>query len=181
MTTQQHPTPEKTAYQQTVSGLLRLHRYTVEKRDKTDEYHEICAALEGYWGQMTPIERDRTGGLSQDLYMVSDPPSAKLEPITPEAQVEFGAVYEARERGDWDCALAMLRKLEKVVPAPLVAYLRGSIWEGLDDKQVAAVFYEQASRLDPGNQGIQAAFFERAPMDGHESGDETRGVRSVRE
>ena len=158
MITQQHLIPERTAYQETVSGLLRLHRYTVEKQDKTDEYHGICEALEGYWGQMTPIERERTSGLSQDLYTVSDPPSAKLEPITPEAQGEFAAVYEARDRGDWDFALVMLRKLEKVVPAPLIAYLRGSIWEGLDNKQVASVFYEQANRLDPENQGIQAAF-----------------------
>jgi hypothetical protein len=111
MTNQQHPVVERTAYQETVSGLLRLHRYTLEKRDETGEYHEICAALEGYWGQMTVIERDRTGGLSQDLYTVSGPPPAQLEPITPEAQGEFGAVYEARERGDWDLALAMLRKL----------------------------------------------------------------------
>ena len=135
MTTQQHPIPERTAYQETVSGLLRLHRYTVEKRDETDEYHEICAALEGYWGQMTPTERDRTGGLSQDLYTVSDPPPAKLEPMTPEAQGEFGAVYEARESGDWDFALAMLRKVEKAVAAPLVdiacatVSVRSRCWE----------------------------------------------------
>ena len=81
-----------------------------------------------------------------------------MSPSPPRSQGEFAAVYEARERGDWDFALALLRKLEKVVPAPLVAYLRGSIWEGLDDKQVASVFYEQANRLDPENQGIQAAF-----------------------
>jgi tetratricopeptide (TPR) repeat protein len=158
MTTQPQPIPERTAYQETVSGLLRLHRYTVENRDETDEYHEICAALEDYWGQMTPNERDRTGGLSQDLYTVSDPPPAQIEPITAEAQGEFGAVYEARERGEWDFALATLRKLQKVVPAALVAYLRGSIWEGLGDKQVAVVFYDHANRLEPGNQGIQAAF-----------------------
>ena len=158
MTIQQHPVPGSAAFKATVSGLLRLHRYTVEKRDETDEYHEICAALESYWGQMTLIERDRTGGLSQDLYTVSDAPPAELEPITPEAQGGFGAVYEAQARGDWDSALAMLRKLEKVVPAPLIAYLRGSIWEGLEEKQVAVVFYEHANRLDPTNQDIQAAF-----------------------
>jgi hypothetical protein len=66
----------------------------------------------------------------------------------------------------------MLRKLQKLVPAALVAYLRGSIWEGLGDKQVAVVFYEQATRLDPGNQGLQAAFLnvlklpERSPSTG---------------
>ena len=127
-----------------------------DKRDDSEEYHDLCAVLEGYCGQMTTIERDRTGCLSQDLYTVSDPPKTP-EPITPDAQSTFGEVYEAQERGEWDLALVKLQKLDKVVPAPLVAYLRGRIWEGLENKQVAAVFFGHASRLNPENQGFQAA------------------------
>ncbi len=158
MTSQQPLMSRTTAYRETVGGLLRLHRYTVEKQDQTTEYHDLCAALGDYWSQMTPVERERAGGLSQDLYTVSDLQRKEVEPNSTEEQIEFGTVYEARERGDWDFAFATLRKLEAVIPSPLVAYLRGSIWEAMDDKQVAMVFYEHAHRLDPENESIKAAF-----------------------
>jgi hypothetical protein len=149
---------EKIAYHEVVNGLLRLHRFTVEKHDETAEYHELCAALEGYWEQMTPVERERTGGLSQDLHTVSDPPPTELEPMTPAAHEQLDEVYAARGRGDWDLALALLRKLDKVLPSPLVAYLRGTIWDGLEEKQVAVVFHERAHQLEPENGAFHAAF-----------------------
>ncbi len=158
MTTQQHLMQERTPYQETFDGLLRLHRFAVEKQDETAEYHDLCAALEGYWEQMTSVERERTGALSQDLYTVSDPPPKELEPMTAAAHGELGEVYEARGRGDWDLALALLRKLDKVLPSPLVAYLRGTIWDGLEEKQVAVVFHERAHELAPDNGGFLAAF-----------------------
>jgi tetratricopeptide (TPR) repeat protein len=157
MTAQQQPVPQ-TTYQEMVSGLLRLHRYTVEKQDQTEEYHALCAAMEGYWDRLTPVERERLGGLSEDLYTVSDPPPAKLEPMTLQTHGELRDVYEARERGDWDLALTLLRKLDKIVPPPLIAYLRGTIWDGLEEKQVAVVFHERAHQLAPESDPFLAAF-----------------------
>lgn len=150
--------PQTPVYREMVSGLLRLHRYTAEGRDKSPEYHELCATMEGYWGQLTAVEMERLGGLSEDLYTVSDPPREELEPMTAQGQAEFTAAHEARARGDWDTALALLRKLDKIVPPAILAYLRGTIWEGLDEKQVAVVFHERAWGLDSDNQALQAAF-----------------------
>lgn len=152
MTVMQQTPPRTAAYQETVSGLLRLHRHTVEKQDTTDDYHDLCAALEGLWEQMTSEERERAGGLSQDLYTVSDPPPDRLGPMTPSGEDQLSRVNEARARGDWDEALTSLRQLDRVAPPALVARLRGFIWDGLGEAPVAAVFHERAHRLDSGSE-----------------------------
>src|SRR5262249_13774885 len=66
--------------------------------------------------------------------------------------------YEARERGEWDRALELLRRWGKFVPPPLLSYLRARIWEDAGDKPVAVVFFEHACRLDPANENFQAMY-----------------------
>ena len=148
---------QSSAYQEVVRGLLRLHRYTVEKQDETPEYDETCAAMEGHWGQLTAAEIERLGGLSKDLYTVSDPPGTQPpETMNSQAQGKLGEAYEARERGEWDRALELLRRLGKLVPAPLLSYLRARIWEDIGDEAVAAIFFDHARRLDPTNENFRA-------------------------
>jgi tetratricopeptide (TPR) repeat protein len=158
MTTLELPSIQRTAYGETVSGLLRLHRYVLEKNDDTPEYHDLCAALEAYWHELSPFEQERMGGLSQDLYTVSDPPPSDFQPMTPDAHGELREVYESRERGEWDRALTLLRQFDKILPPPLIAYLRGTIWGGLEEPQVAVVFHERAHQLAPENAAFLATF-----------------------
>lgn len=153
------PLPQSPAYQKVVRGLLRLHRYTVEGKDRTEEYHETCAAMESFWGKLTPAENERLSGLSQDLYSVSDPSTGQpREPMSGEAQAGLSEAYEARERGDWDRSLDLLRQWSAVVPRPLLSYLRARIWEDAGDKAVAAIFFDHAWRLDPSNENMRAGY-----------------------
>jgi tetratricopeptide (TPR) repeat protein len=153
------PLPQSPASQEVLRGLLRLHRYTVEGKDQTQEYHETCAAMESFWGKLTPAENERLSGLSQDLYSVSDPPPGQpQEPMNAEAQAGLSEAYEARERGDWDRSLDLLRRWNAVVPRPLLFYLRARIWEDAGDKAVAAIFFDHAWRLDPSNENMRAGY-----------------------
>ncbi len=153
------PLPQSPAYQEVVRGLLRLRRYTVAGQDQSPEYHETCATMEGYWGQLTSAENERLSGLSQDLYTVSDPPPAQPpERMNPQAQARLSEAYETRERGEWDRSLELLRRWGKFVPGPLLSYLRARIWEDAGDKAVAAIFFDQAWRLDPSNENMRAGY-----------------------
>jgi tetratricopeptide (TPR) repeat protein len=108
------------------------------------------------WKGLSKLERERVSGLSKDLYEISDRPVQGPEPMNPQAQGKLSEAYEARERGEWDRALELLRQSGNYVPAPLISYLRGTIWRAAGDAATAAVFFEHASQLDPNNENFQA-------------------------
>ncbi len=157
----QQPLPQSPAYQEVVRGLLRMHQYTINGKDETDDADALREAMGEPWGLLSVVERERAAGLSKDLYTVSDPPPARPpEPMNPQAQGKLDEAYEARERGEWDRALELLRRWGKFMPAPLLSYLRATIWEGAGDRPVAVVFFEHAWRLDPENENFQARFLD---------------------
>ncbi len=145
--------PQSPAYQEVVRGLLRMHQYTAEGQDDSDEADALRQSMGEPWARLTSIERARIEGLSKDLYEITDQPNAKLPlPMNPQAQGNLNEAYEARERGEWDRALSILRRWGKYVPPPLLEYLRAKIWEGVGDEMVAVLFFEHACKLDPGNE-----------------------------
>jgi tetratricopeptide (TPR) repeat protein len=155
----QQPLSQSPAYQEVVRGLLRMHQYTIEGQDESEEADALREAMGEPWERLSAIERERVAGLSKDLYTVSDPPpSQPPQPMNPQAQGKLDEAYESRERGEWDRALELWRRWGKYVPAPLLSYLRAMIWEAAGDRPVAVVFFEHACRLDPQNENFQAMF-----------------------
>jgi tetratricopeptide (TPR) repeat protein len=150
------PLPQSPAYREVVRGLLRMHKYTVDKQEESEEADGLRESMNEPWGRLTAAERDRVAGLSKDLYTITDPSTAAPEPMNPQAQHKLGEAYEARERGEWDRALELLRRWGKYVPPPLLAYLRARIWQDAGDQEVAVLFFEHASMLDPKNEAFQA-------------------------
>jgi len=150
------PFPQSPAFKQVVSGLLRMHQYTVEGQDDSEEADALRQSMDEPWARLTAVERDRITGLSEDLYAITDPPDPSVPlPMNPQAQGKLNEAYEAREHGNWDRALQLLRRWGKYVPAPLLAYVRARIWDSAGVDQVAVLFFEQASRLDPGNENFR--------------------------
>jgi tetratricopeptide (TPR) repeat protein len=151
------PLPQSPAYQEVVRGLLRMHKYTVDGQDESDEADALRELMEEPWQRLSAVERERITRLSKDLYTVSGTLSAQPpEPMNHQAQGKLAEAYEARERGEWDRALELLRRWGKFVPASLLSYLRARIWEDAGDRQIAVIFFEHACRLDPQNQNFRA-------------------------
>ena len=150
------PLPLSPAYREVVQGLLRMHRYTLDGQDESEDADVLRESMNEPWSRLTPAERDRVAGLSKDLYTITDSAPAAPEPMNPQAQTKLGEVYEARERGEWDRALELLRRWGKYAPPPHVAYQRARIWQGAGDQEIAVLFFEQASKLDPKNEEFQA-------------------------
>src|SRR5262245_2491786 len=107
------PLSQSPAYQEVVRGLLRMHQYTVDGQDESDEADALRELMDRPWQKLSAAERERITGLSKDLYAVSGPTPAAPEQMNPQAQGKLGEAYEARERGEWDRALELLRRWGK--------------------------------------------------------------------
>ncbi len=158
------PFPSSPGYQAVVRALLRMHRFTLAAQDESEEAESLRESMNGPWEGLSTVERERVTGLSKDLYELSDHPVQTPEPTNPQAQGKLNEAYEARERGEWDKALELLRRWGKYIAAPLLSYLRGTIWNAAGDAATAVVFFEHASQLDPDNELFQAVLLDALKM-----------------
>src|SRR6266446_456167 len=156
MTMPSQPLSQSPAYQEVVRGLLRMHKYTVEGQDESEEADALRESMGEPWSRLSVVECERVAGLSKDLYTVSDLPPQTPAPVNPQAQAKLTEAYEARERGEWDGALELLRRWGKYLPAALLSYLRARIWEDAGDPRVSVVFFDHACQLEPQNENFQA-------------------------
>ena len=129
-------------------GIRELHRLAHEGRDDSPEADAIRDATDGPWAALSDVERSRASGLSEDLFDISEPPEGEPE-ANPQAQAQFNDALQARDRGEWDRALELLRRWSKHLPPAKVSYLRGLIWEEAGDPETAILFYEHVASLDP--------------------------------
>src|SRR5437868_7026037 len=122
------PFPSNPTYQAVIRGLLRMHSLALAGHDESEGADSLRESMNEPWEGLSKAERERVTGLSKDLYEISDNTAqATPEPMNPQAQGKLSEAYEARERGEWDRALQLLRRWGKYVPAPLISYLRGTI------------------------------------------------------
>lgn len=138
-------------FRQVIRGFLQLHQFTVEGRDESPEADAVRDSLDLPWRALTETERDRVQGLSADLFAISDPMEGGPREMNPQAQRNLTEAFEARQRGDWDRALSLLRRWEKYITPALLSYLRGGIWLEAGYPEVGVVFYEHAAKLEPDN------------------------------
>jgi hypothetical protein len=155
-----------TDYRAYVRGVRELHQLSVTGKEDSPDADAIRDATDLPWEGLSDVERERVGNLSEDLYSLVEPPPA-AQPMNPQAQAKLDEAIEAKERGEWDRALDILRGWCAYIDPALVSYLRGSIWLAAGDPGTAALFFEHASRLQPGNESYLALFQQaRAEQEG---------------
>ena len=125
-----------------------LHRLLAAGKDDSPEADAIRDATDGPWDSLSEVERNRVRNLAEDLYSLHEPPLA-AQPMNPQAQAKLNETFEARQRGEWDRALDLLRRWRAHIDPALVSYLRGSIWLEAGDPATAAIFFEHACKLNP--------------------------------
>ncbi|MCI0461322.1 MAG: hypothetical protein L0Z62_30610 [Gemmataceae bacterium] len=150
------PFPKSPSYEAVIRGLLRMHQLTIAGQDESDEADALRESMNEPWEGLSAVERERVTGLSKDLYTISDQPAPAPEQMNPQAQGKLIEAFEARERGEWDRALELLRRWGKYIPTAMLSYLRATTWQGAGDLATAAVFFAHASHLEPANENYQA-------------------------
>ncbi len=147
---QARPLTLSQSYLATVRSTVELHKLIASGKGDDPEADEIRDASASTWGALSKTERERARLVSEDLYSLHEVPSPPQQ-MTREAQRGLNEAYEAKERSEWDKALALLREWQAYVDPALVTYLRGSIWFEAGDAMLAGIFFERAHELDAAN------------------------------
>jgi hypothetical protein len=139
-------------YHDAVELLIQLHLLMRIGKSETEEADEIRDALDIPWKYLSETESRRIRNLSADL--------ASIEPDSPFRHPASGGVQRrevaqeiraARQSGDYETILAILRDRPECVSADRAAFLRGWCYERLGEPEVAALFFEHAAQLDQSN------------------------------
>jgi tetratricopeptide (TPR) repeat protein len=138
-------------YRAVVRAIRELHRLNQAGLEESPEADAIRDAHDAAWEALSEAERRRIGGLSEDLYSLSELPPNGAQPLNPQAQTRLNDAFEARQLGDWDRALELLRRWSKHLSPALVSFLRGTIWRDAGDAETAVPFLEHATHLEPDN------------------------------
>lgn len=152
-----NPLTMNPSYLAMVRGTRELHRLLAAGKEDSPEADAIRDATDGPWNALSEVERNRVRNLSEDLYSLIEPPPI-AQPMNPQAQVKFNEALEAKQRGEWDNALDLLRCWRAYIDPALVSYLRGSIWLEAGDPGTAALFYEHAIQREPENKDYLEMF-----------------------
>src|SRR6266446_6505382 len=92
-------------------GLIELHGLIKDGKDDSAEAELVRDSLDAPLRALNSTEKDRAKWLSEDLYSISEPgPATSPKPITAEAQRALNQAREARQNGEWDKALELLRR-----------------------------------------------------------------------
>ncbi len=146
------------SFHRVAKGLVALHRLIKEGKDDSPEAEAIRDALDPPLRALNRVEKERAQWLSADLYSVSEPPALALEEMNPEAQQVLNEAIEAHNRGDWDKAFTLLRRLRESISPARLSYLRGSVWLEAGLPKIAAFFFEHACEKGPENANYKAIY-----------------------
>src|SRR5450631_4137410 len=137
--------------------LRQLHALFVQGIDEGVEAESIRDRMESPWYAMTPQEKERVGGLSEDLYALAEggPPCVTMYTRELEAWKHELAEYKQRYlHGDIDGWLAFWRKprpnqfpAPAGIPSSVVHFFQAQCWDKLGDHETAALFKKAAENL----------------------------------
>jgi tetratricopeptide (TPR) repeat protein len=152
-----HPPFGGPSFKLVAKGLVALHQLIKEGKDDSPEAESVRDALDAPLMALNAAEKKRAQWLSEDLYSVSEPAAGTVQKdLSPQAQQQLNEALEARQAGEWDLALTLLRRLQELISPALLGYLRGAIWLEVGNPDVAALFFEHASESDPSNANYRA-------------------------
>jgi hypothetical protein len=65
---------------------------------------------------------------------------------------------EARESGEWDKALELLRRWGESLEPAVLSFVRGTVWQEAGDSDTASLFYQYASELHPIDENFTSVY-----------------------
>jgi tetratricopeptide (TPR) repeat protein len=138
----------------TCAQLLRqLHELIAAGVDDHEEAEALRARMDPLWYAMSEQERERLGGLSEDLYILAEG-GAKQVDMSPQEDAHWSAETAEALEGlvsgrDVDAALRCLRRpAPRSRPRYMIPFLQARCWERLGEDELALVFMTEAARLD---------------------------------
>jgi hypothetical protein len=135
------------SYSQYLCGIRDIHALIAVGRDDSPEADAIRDGMDHPWYDLSEAEQQRLKGLSADLYSISDP-IPEDQPTNVQGKQSLTEADKARQAGDWDRALEILRAASRDIDPGELSSLRARIWREAGDETTAALFHEHAARIE---------------------------------
>jgi tetratricopeptide (TPR) repeat protein len=141
------------SYRRYVDLLLRHSRLLAERRDEDAETEAVEEEMTRLWDRLDAVQRHSLSGLGSDLNWVRRgclpaPNGHRPEDVSKQ---DVRAWIEARAQGDWHGLLHYLRVCSPRNPTFGLAFHRALAWQAIGFPQLAGLFFDLASELDPSN------------------------------
>jgi hypothetical protein len=141
---------ENPAYLEYLRLLVQLHALIADGKSETDDADLVRDEMDTPWAKLSQAEADRLGGLSADLYMLTDEEIFERTEPAERTRERIGPDLETAWQGrEWDRMLALLRRGPDFLRNDQLAYLRGRCWLAFGHPEIATLFFEKALRLRP--------------------------------
>lgn len=144
-------------YVASIRALLQMHRLALDGQFESAAADAIRDAMDAPWEKLSESEQQRLRGLSEDLNALEEAPAITTTNHANQSLVQekLNQVHQAYAHGDWDLALELIRRLHGLASTTLLSDLRGKIWRAAGHEEVAAVFFEHASRPEPAESALR--------------------------
>ena len=139
------------SYRRYADLLLRHNSLLANQNDEDEETEAVEEEMTALWDGLNSDQRRSLAGLGSDLTWVRRhcqlaPRARRAEEVTPD---DLRSLSESRDRGDWHGLLHHLRVCgAKITPLEL-ASLRASAWAAIGFPDLAIVFRDLATELEP--------------------------------
>jgi len=161
--------------------LKRLHELNATGRGETEEADLLRDEMDRPYGELDAEEIERLRGLSADLQMLQDDeifeplePGEDAAERTPEQLRQW--LQAARDSGDLETALAVMRKGPLPIARDQIAYLRASLYASLGHPATALLFMRYAAQLAPQNETYELMLLRILMQAGREEEARSRAV-----
>ena len=138
-------------YKVVVSGLRELHALTIAGRLDSPEADAVRDATDVPWSALTETEKNRLSGLSEDLYLITDPVERLSGEFDLQIQASLNNLIQAKLAKDWEETLKWARVSRLFLKPATLSYVLGSAWMDGGDPGTAVIFFKHAADLDPQN------------------------------
>jgi tetratricopeptide (TPR) repeat protein len=147
------------SYRQVQNGLLRMHELFLAGMQNSSDAEAVRDATDEPWNELSDDERENIQGLSQDLYEVEGVDSKTTIHLSPlELEQKVVDAIKARDDGQLERALAILRQCNSYKPASKISYIRGTIWSKKNESKTAALFFQHAVSQEPTDEYLRLAW-----------------------
>ncbi|MEX2122063.1 MAG: hypothetical protein WD847_20960 [Pirellulales bacterium] len=147
--------PESPAFVDSARLLVQLHKLLRTGQGDSVQADSVRDQMDGPWRELDEENASRIRGLSADLYSIGEQREASH--LTEE---QASVLHSQLESGDWHEALKFLREHELCIPPADLASFRGRCWARLKHHEVALLFFEEARRLKPGDEELNALYLQ---------------------
>ena len=149
---------ESGQYREYIRFIMRMFELARRGQLESDDANLRREEIEGVWDTLSRDEKKRLRGLSMDLKYLLKSGRSGVGPLTGKEPAEIHELV--KNETDPDRRLERLREFQDKMPASMVSFIRGRIWNEWEIPDVAAEFFLDARRFNDEDPFLQGTYLQ---------------------